>query len=185
MTSDPSSSHQRLRRFVDHRLQTTLIVALLVVQLLLVAACVWQLHGHLAALLEAQTYRVHFEAPPTADAFRSEAVRLLTRFAIANLALVVLVELSWRAGVGVVLQRYRSLLSRVQQLDFVPTAGTGPSHPLLHLVHRWRATERQRLSGLRQCRAACDAARGDALVQQACFEEIGRLLPPLPADWSD
>ncbi len=177
MTFEPLPPSQRRRRLVDHQLQTSLVVALVLAQVALVAACVWLLHAHLSALLDADTYRVHFPAPPKGDAFRTEAVRLLVGFALANLLIVVLVELAWTAGVRRLLRQYRVLLQRTQEYDFTPDAQVLGAHRLLKLVLRWREVERVRLLGLRQCLVALEAASANPSRQRVPFADLAAYLP--------
>jgi len=177
MTSDYPPAHQRLRKFVDGRLQTSLIAAMVGTQLVLVALCIWQLDVHLHAVLDAQTYRIHFQAPPDGEAFRAEVLRLLALFTVANLALVFLIELMWKWYVSALLQRYRALLLRVQGLDFTADPQASEPHRLFALAQRWHGGERRRLLELRRCRAAMESMTGNYDGRSAMLAEIAALLP--------
>ena len=72
----------------------------------------------LSAVLDAQTYRVHFDATPDSEAFLDAALQVLAMFAVSNLLLVFSIELAWKAFLGALLTRYRALLLQVQQFDF-------------------------------------------------------------------
>ena len=178
MTSERPPAHRRLRKFVDRRLQLGIIAALVAAQVVLVAVCIWQLDGSLRAVLEAQTYRIHFQAAPDAVAFREEALRLLALFAMINLGMVLLIELAWVMHVRALLARYRRQLRRIRDADFALEPEPRPSHALLVLADGWWRAERERLLALRQCRLALDAAPADRDGLEAVMARVERALPP-------
>ena len=175
-----AASDQRHHRYVDARMQLRVMVALVGLEILLVAGTLWLLHGQLAAAIEANLYSVHFDAEgATFPMLARVALPVLGGFAVVHLLAVVLAAQVWGQQVAHVMSAFRTRLARVEALDLRPRPVRGePAHPVLAHAARWQSRERARLADLQRLTASLDADMNRERLRAA----LARTRPLLAGD---
>lgn len=173
-------AHRRRIRFIDRSLQRWLVVGLLLAEVAFVAGDVWILHRDLQAVLEDQLYRIHITPGEARQAFRREILEHLAIFALANLALLSIVESVWALRVARVVRRFKNLIGRSNELDYSGDESGLIPHPAVQRALAWRARERERLTAIRWQREALEADLAAAPQGQAARVSLERLIDLLP-----
>lgn len=154
---------RRNRRLVDHTLQQSLLVALLVMETALVAVAIWFLYQAPGKIVDENLYRVHFSGRVNVLALLvSEGSPVLGAMLGVNFLALVMADRIWAWYVGGILEQLDRSMAAARRLDFSAPAGGPFHHAVLEQAGAWRTHE-----------AACLAA------QRA---HIGALPAQLPAD---
>lgn len=154
---------RRHRRLVDHTLQQSLLVALVVMETVLVAVAIWFLYQALAKIVDDNLYRVHFGGRVNVLALLvSEGSPVLAAMLGVNFLALLVADRIWAWYVDGILDQLDRLMAAARRLDFSAPAGGHFHHTVLEQAGAWRAHE-----------AACLAARR---------AHIGALPAQLPAD---
>lgn len=158
---------RRNRRLVDHTLQQSLLVALLVALLVmetaLVAVAIWFLYQAPGKIVDENLYRVHFSGRVNVLALLvSEGSPVLGAMLGVNFLALLMADRIWAWYVGGILKQLDRSMAAARRLDFSAPAGGPFHHAVLEQAGAWRTHE-----------AACLAA------QRA---HIGALPAQLPAD---
>lgn len=166
-------SYRRQTHYVGERLQTLLLLALVLLEVALVAGLSWLMWSHLNQILDDNLYRVHLQdSPSILSLLLRQAVALLGVFFVANLCALLLVNLIWQRHVNAVLRHFLALIKKTQALDFSADPALSGQHQVINLTAIQRRQKRQRLQ---QFRARLHAITAD-LTQARAPAELGAAL---------
>jgi hypothetical protein len=136
---------------VDHSVQRSLLVGMVLLEVALVAASTWQLHSHLNELIEESLYRVHHAVTgPMLSLLLTEALRILGAFIALNLVALLVAEGIWTLHKGRVVKAFAQLIEKTRHLDFSGDAEADRDHEVLELALAWREGERARFASIRE-----------------------------------
>lgn len=173
------------RRFVyvDEKVQKGLLIALVTLEILLVAGTIWVLYSQMSDVMEANLYRAHFSG-------KQHLYPLLLETALAGLSGLVTINvlILWVAGwvwmrhVNSIVKPLRELLDKDEVLNFSEDAAVHIPHKVVGLALTWRHNKRQRMLKLRTEIAKLNelGELSDAEAQRharASLEAIRKLLP--------
>ncbi|MDD5176550.1 MAG: hypothetical protein PHQ05_09040 [Sterolibacterium sp.] len=177
----PRPPHRRRRLYVDSTIQRSLLVAMVVLEVTLVAAAIWFAYGHLIEVINANMYRMKVvQTGPTMMLFAKEGLWVLGVFAVANLVALMVAAGIWSRHENLVVQDLDLLTGKTKELDFSSDANILPKHEVLALTLTWREQERIRFSAIRDRVAKLEAALSSGEPPgdiQGMVDNLNRLLP--------
>lgn len=181
MTSSPHPVvHRRRIHYVDHVLQKWLVLALVALEIGLVAAMVWAMNLRLGQAIDENLYRVHLaRATPILQQLWQEAALLLGIFIVANLIALFVADRIWSRFVDALLRDFMALVGKTGRLDFTPDPDLAGRHDALDLALRQRAQQRHRFAEIRDQLARLEslaAADGSAQEVRTAVDNLDRLL---------
>ncbi len=149
MNRQPRSRRDGYRRqthYVGERLQTFLLLALVLLEVALVAGLSWLMWRHLTQIIDDNLYRVHLDhSPSILSLLLREATVLLGWFFVTNLCALLLANLLWQHHVKAVLRHFMALIQKTQALDFSADPTLTGQHQIISLAASQRQQERKRL----------------------------------------
>ena len=162
MNQAPLPNRRRVR-LVDHSLQKSLLVALVLMETAGVALAIWMLYQALGRTADENTYRVHFSGGPSISAqLFIEGLRVLGGMLALNVLALLAADRIWAWYVARIVEQLDRLMGASSALDFRPQAPIAYHHAVLEQAGGWREVELRRLRKLR--------------------EDVQRLPEQLPAD---
>lgn len=167
---------QRRRRYVDHSLQGSLILGLVLLETLLFCGAMFYIYQAMHQAIEAQLYSAHPHGPSILQLLLVQLGRILPWLIVANLVAVWLANRLWARCLGRVIGRLTRLLERVGGLDLRLPREKAGGHEVCELGRRWLTLERERQLRLRAAFTALEQAEVGPPRRQA-LEEMRRLLP--------
>jgi len=169
--------------YVDEKVQKGLLVALVALEILLIAGTLWMLYLQMSEIVDANLYRIHFSEKPN-------IYPLLLRTALISVAGLILVNILvlwiaswvWARQVAAILKPFRELINKVEALDFREDAPMVVPHKVVELALTWRHSKRQDLLKLREEIARLDelgdlSDPGASARARASLEAIRKILP--------
>ena len=183
-TIPESAVVRRKIHYVDHAVQKWLIVALLALEVTLMATALWILHGQLSEIIDQNLYRIHqHEGPSIFAQLLAETLTVLAWLVAANVVALVIADRVWAHYLNSILSPFAAMMGRVEELDLGEDQPPRRSHETLELAVAWRKNERQRCQSIRDEIAGLDPqqdfsdprARGEL---RASLERLRQLLPP-------
>ncbi len=176
---DPAARRRRMH-YLDHSVQRSLLVAMVALEVVLVAAATWQLHWHLNELIEENLYRVHLaDAGTTLAQLVPEAFGVLGVFAAVNVIALVIAEGIWSRHSNQVVREFSVLIDKTRRLDFAGDDEVRRPHEVLDNALAWRAGARARFVAIRGHIATLEAAAAAAKDRQGletALQDLRRLL---------
>lgn len=161
--NQPPFPNRRRVRLVDHALQKSLLVALVLMETAAVALAIWMLYRALGRIVDENTYRVHFSGGPSISAqLFIEGLRVLGAMLALNLLALFAADRIWAWYVARIVEQLDRLMGASRALDFRPRQQSACQHDVLEQAASWREGKSQRLRKLR--------------------EDVRRLPEQLPAD---
>lgn len=158
MTS--SAVHRRRLLYVDGSIQRSLLFAMMVLEVALVATSIWLLHWRLVHFIDNSMYRMHAaQEGLTLMRLAQEGFPVLVLFVVVNLMALTLVAGLWSARENLVLQDFIKLMEKTRELDFSSDPEPRRQHEVLKLATAWRALERARFAALREQLANLESAQ--------------------------
>jgi hypothetical protein len=138
-------AEQRKHFYNDHKLQGYLLVALIVLELVLVALLLSFMYVEINRIIEGHLYRLH----NTNTASWPEMLLLLASamavFMIVNIAALYLAHLIWGRYVKQTIRLFSAGLDRIIALDFSGRLDSTPGHhQIIDLLETWFAKEQDR-----------------------------------------
>lgn len=138
-------AEQRKHFYNDHKLQGYLLVALIVLELVLVALLLTYMYIEINRIIEGHLYRLH----NTNTASWPEMLLLLgsamAAFLIVNIAALYLAHLIWGRYVRQTIRLFSAGLDRIIALDFSGRLQSPPGHhQIIDLLETWFAREQDR-----------------------------------------
>ena len=142
-----SAPVQRRRlRIVDHTLQQSLLVALVLMESVVVSLAIWALYRALGEIVDASTYRIHFhDAAPILGQLVAVGWRVLGAMLAVNFCALVAADRIWVHYVRNILRQLERQLDAAARLDLRVQAHDGCAHAVLDQVALWRAHEAAQL----------------------------------------
>ncbi len=180
--SAPSSTAYRRRlHYVDSSIQRSLLLAMVALEVALVAASTWLAHWYLNHLIEESLYRVHLvQTGPILMRLVEQGFPALGIFAVVNVIALALVAGIWSYHENLVLRDFTKVIEKTQQLDFSADPQPRGRHEVLALAAAWRARERTRFTAIRNQVALLDSdPSADELPQdmRIGLQRLNQLLP--------
>jgi hypothetical protein len=167
------------RRLVDHTLQRSLLIALVLLETALTALAIWLLYRALGQVMDENMYRIHFPRHASAmGALVSAGTPLLAAMLGANVLALIAADRIWAWYVHGILAALGRSMRAARALDFSPhPAGTRLQHAVLELAAAWRADEARGLACLRARLAALpDGLPAAPHAQAALAAQLAALL---------
>lgn len=172
------------QRYVDYKIQMRLLLALLAMELTIVAAGLFYLYFRFRAIIDENIYRVHKH--PTSDVFATmlnETTWVIVVSVVVNLAALLLADRIWIRYVRTIIISFGSLADRMADLNFENNhADVQASHESLDMMQAWHQGERQRALSIH---AVIQSINLDTLNDPGSTEHIRQqlrtiheLLPP-------
>ncbi|MDH4235294.1 MAG: hypothetical protein OEV15_09215 [Gallionella sp.] len=169
--------------YVDEKVQKGLLIALLTIEVLLIAGTLWMLYLQMGNVVEDRLYRVHLS--DRADIYLpllKTVLISLTGMVVINILMLWIASWVWERHVNSILKPFRELVGKVESLDFSKDAAINVSHKVVDLALAWRYTKRQRLLKLREevtkLGELGDLSSAEARCQaRSSLEAIRELLP--------
>lgn len=167
--------------YVDHSVQRWLLIALVALEIILVAGALWLLYLQLVSTVEANLYRAHAAGRPNIYPLIKVALIGLGGLLVVNLLVLWIMDRLWARHLASILRPFTGLITRVEALDFSPDEISKP-HKVVELAHAWREAERQRLRDLRSAINQLDTvgqtgSAADKERRRVLLETIRKLLP--------
>lgn len=169
--------------YVDDKVQKGLLIALVTLEVLLIAGTLWMLYVQMGEVVDANLYRVHFSDKPNIYPLllKTALVGVIGLIAI-NVLVLWVAGWVWARHVDSILKPFRELIGKVEALDFSEDAAIAIPHKVVDLALAWRHSKRQDMLRLRREIARLDELGdlSDAGAQQrarALLEAIREQLP--------
>lgn len=157
----PSPARPAYRRrvhYVDSTIQRSLLLAMVVLEVTLVAASTWLAHWRLIELIDQSMYRMQVaQTGPSLMRFAGEGFAVFGLFALVNVIALAVAAGIWSYHENRVLQAFTKLIGKTRELDFSSDAETDQRREVLALAVAWRARERNRFTAIRQQVAKLEA----------------------------
>lgn len=156
---NPAQPHQRNIQYIDQALQKWFLVALVTLEVLILAGAGAILYFRLDAAVEESLYRVHMAGQPSMlSVLLKESLQIVVGLIAINLIALFVADRIWARHVRGILSELRKLLSSVRDLDLREDTVTGilPRHEVLSVGLDWHRAERERHLALRESIAALD-----------------------------
>jgi hypothetical protein len=167
--------------YVDDRIQKGLLIALVSLEVLLIAGTLWILYIQMSAIVEANLYRIHISQNQSIYPLLLKTVMIgLIGLIAVNALMLWVVGWLWARHVDSILNPFRYLVSKVEALDFREDEPISIPHKVVELALDWRHSNRQNMLKLRQEISRLDEFEGspDALIlTQSKLETIRKLCP--------
>jgi len=161
--------------------QRALLLAMVALEVVLVAASTWLVHWRLVGVIEESMYRMSLsQTGPTLTRLAQEGFAVLGLFIVVNLIALTMVAAIWSYRENRVLQVLVALIVKTRELDFSGDAETPRRHEVLELAAAWRALERARFAAIREQVGRLDAAVSadvSAHDLRTSVECLNKLLP--------
>jgi len=165
--------------YIDDRIQKWLLVALVTLEVLLIASTLWILYIQMNEIVEANLYRIHISQKHNIYPLLLKTIMIALIGLIAvNTLMLWVVGWVWARHVDSILNPFRNLVSKVEALDFREDEPISIPHKVVELALAWRHSNRQNMLKLRQEISRLNEFEGspDALIlAQSKLETISKL----------
>ncbi len=156
--------------YVDDKVQKGLLIALVTIEVLLIAATLWVLYWQMGKVVDANLYRVHFSSWP-------DIYPLLLKTGLIGVGALVAVNVIvlwiaarvWVRHVDSIVRPFSELVAKVEALDFSDDQAQDALHEVVDLALKWRHSKRQIFRKLR-----AEIAKLDELGDLSDIEEQRR-----------
>lgn len=176
--SKPNFSKRRII-YVDDQIQKGLLIALVTLEVLLIASTLWILYVQMSEVVDANLYRIHFSQKPNIYPLLLKTIMFgLIGLITVNVLMLWVVGWVWARHVDSILIPFRRLVSKVEALDFREDEPISIPHKVVELALAWRQSKRQHMLKLRQEISSLDEYENapDALIlKQSKLETIKNL----------
>lgn len=144
-------NHRRKKIFVDNRLQGRLILAMVIVEMVILAVAMFYLNYRFASIIEDNLYSIHRSSQEDMLlVFASQIGWVVFEMGVLNVMMLFTAHYFWSQQIGTVVEVFRKELSLIRSLNFSkPDHVDKPIHELLTLVELWFSSERKRVSRLK------------------------------------
>lgn len=147
MSPTPSQPHERSTHYIDQALQKWFLVALVILEVPILAGAGAILYFRLNAVVEKSLYRVHLTGQPSMlSVLLKDSLKIVAGLITINLLALLLADRIWARHVRGILSALRKLLLSVRNLDLRAQAVTEivPRHEVLSVGLTWHRAERER-----------------------------------------
>ncbi|MBI5921641.1 MAG: hypothetical protein HY847_08290 [Betaproteobacteria bacterium] len=178
----PRPVFRRRLRYVDRSIQRWLLIAMVSLEVTLVAASIGFAYWRLIEMIDESMYRMNVvPVGPTMLIFAEEGFWALGLFTIVNVIALMIAAGIWSRHEKRVLQNFSHLIGKSLQLDFSADPDFSSQHEVLTLASAWRERERKRFVFLREqvvkLEAALSAGISSADLRQV-LDSLNKLLSP-------
>ncbi len=172
----PRQVYRRRLHYVDSSVQRSLLIAMVALEVFLVAATTWLAYWRLISLIDESMYRMSLsQGGPTLMRLAQEGFAVLGLFVVVNLIALVIAAGIWSHHENRVLRDLVGLIGKTRDLDFSGDAEPRRQHEVLTLASAWRARERARFDAVREQVAQLDAAWSAKQSAQDLRNHVARL----------
>jgi hypothetical protein len=179
-------SRTNMRRIVlvDHAIQTSMLVALVLLETIVAAFAIWHLYGTMGAIIDDSLYRIHMTnaADLIAQLFY-EGVRVLGWMLVANILALIVADRLWSMYVNSILRRLETVMVCARELDFSAQSAMSVQHVVLEQAGAWRDAAVEQLLSARQCiahlPAQLPAEAEDKLATETRLTHLKQLIEPV------
>lgn len=149
-TMTQSNTVKRRIVYVDEKIQKGLLVALVTLEVLLVACTLWVLYVQMGEVVDANLYRVHFSSQPNIYPllFKTGLIGIGALVAV-NVIVLWIATWVWARHVDSIVKPFRELVAKVEALDFSEDEAQEVLHEVVDLALAWRHSKRRILHKLR------------------------------------
>lgn len=179
-TAPARRAYRRRRYYVDSSLQRSLMVAMVALEVFLVALSIWLAHWQLIELIDQSMYRMNVaHTGPTLMRLAEKGFVVLGLFAVVNVVALMVAAKIWSRHENLVLQDFAKLIAKTRALDFSGDPQTCRQHQVLALASTWRALEQARFAAVRELVARLDGTNpaGESLREiRAAVTRLNKLL---------
>lgn len=179
-SATPRPAYRRRLHYVDSSVQRSLLIAMVALEVSLVAASIGFTYWRLSQLIDENMYRMHVvQTGPTWVLFAEEGLWVLGLFAAINILALMVAAKIWSHHENLVLRDFTRLIGKSRELDFSGDANTPRQHEVLALAVAWRAQERIRFAAIRDQVSKLEAAmsaRESPQGMQIALERLNELL---------
>jgi len=152
MSTMPKATHVKRRTiYLDDKIQKGLLVALVTLEILLIAGTLWMLYVQMSEIVDADLYRVQFSGKPNIYPLLLKTALIgVTGLIVINILVLWVAGWVWTRYIDSILKPFRNLIGKVEALDFREDAPLDIPHEVVSLALAWRLSRRQDLLKLRQ-----------------------------------
>ena len=137
--------------YIDDNIQKRLLIALVTLEVLLIASTLWILYVQMSEIVEANLYRIHIIQNQSIYPLLLKTIMIgLIGLIAVNALLLWVVSWIWARHVDSILNPFRKLVSKVEALDFREDEPISIPHKVVELALAWRHFNRQNMLKLRQ-----------------------------------
>lgn len=149
MNLTPQQNRRHIR-LVDHVLQKSLLVVLVIMETVVVAFAIWTLYKALGEIVDENMYRIHFLGSVNVlSLLISEGMRVLGGILLVNLLALIIADRIWAFYVNGILRNLGRLMTASSQLNFSKQDPISFNHPVLEQALAWRESESSHLAKVR------------------------------------
>jgi hypothetical protein len=169
--------------YVDDKVQKGLLLALIVLEVALIAGTLWMMYQQMGEIVNANLYRVHFVEQPNIYPLLLKTILVgVLGLLIINVMVLWLASWMWTRHVDSILTPFRKVVDRVATLDFAGQEYPAAPHKVVELAQEWHSAKREQLLKIREEIARLDAlgdfSDPDAKAKaRKSLETIRELLP--------
>lgn len=179
--SSRQAAYRRRTLYVDSAVQRSLLVAMVAMEIVLVAAAIGFAYWRLSQLIDANMYRMSFSpgGPSLMAQFSKEGFWVLGAFAVINMIALMIAAKIWTRHERRTLQDLAGLIDKTSALDFSGDDEARRQREVLALAAAWRAQERSRFTAIRDQVTKLEASLSSSASDQEllmALEKINGLL---------
>lgn len=146
----PRPPNRRRLRIVDHSLQQSMLVALVLMETVIVSLAIWALYRALAAIVDDNLYRIHFQGGvDMLSLLVREGAPILGAMLAINCAALLAADRIWAHYVGGIIGTLAQMMSAAARLDFSGAYDSAFHHKVLNQARVWHGMQAARLEQLR------------------------------------
>ena len=161
---------------VDHALQKSLLLALVVLEVLVAAGAIAALYQALTGIADENLYRIHFTGGPSVlSLLLGEGLRVLAGMLAVNLLALIVADRVWAFYVNRILRNLDRLMNAAEHLDFRSQTPSAFDHAVLTQALAWRSGAWVQLSGARSALRELPAQLPEPAQRQALADTLARL----------
>ena len=137
--------------YIDDNIQKRLLIALVALEVLLIAGTLWILYIQMSEIVEANLYRIHIIQNQNIYPLLLKTIMMgLIGLIAVNALMLWVVSSIWTRHLDSILNQFRKLVSKVEALDFREDEPISIPHKVVELALAWRFFNRQNMLKLRQ-----------------------------------
>ena len=167
--------------YIDDNIQKRLLIALVTLEVLLIASTLWILYIQMSEIVEANLYRIHIIQNQSIYPLLLKTILIgLIGLIAVNALMLWVVSWIWARHVDSILNPFRKLVSKVEALDFREDEPISIPHKVVELALAWRHFNRQNMLKLRQEISQLDefeVSPNTLIFTQSRLEKIRKLYP--------
>ncbi|NGZ28519.1 MAG: hypothetical protein G8345_16720 [Magnetococcales bacterium] len=142
--------NKRQRTYVDFAIQMRMLIALVVMELVLVASGVAYLYYRFNAIVEENLYRIHqTNTQSPMEILLAEAGWVVAALVAANLVALLVADRIWYIYVRRVLERFMEMARKMRDFDLREESSRKINHEVLVRMLAWHMAERKRALNVR------------------------------------